>query len=223
MSLRELLFYSWRLLPDGLRIPADILRRCPRWREAGVIFVHVPKAAGVSVSRALYGRPLGHFQARDIRRICPETFASLITFGVVRHPVDRLYSAYRFARTGGTKEMGMTHPEIYRTEVFSTFDRFVGEWLVKQDLASIDGVFRPQHLYLCDGAEIIVDQVIPLEQIGEGMHTLSARLGKKIVLGHHNKSTERSLVIESAETLAIIHKLYRKDFEFFNYSVETKS
>jgi hypothetical protein len=217
---REITFRSWRLLPDRLRVPLDILRRCPRWREAGVIFVHVPKAAGVSFSRALYGRPLGHFQARDIRRVCPETFTSLVTFGVVRHPVDRLYSAYRFVRTGGTTEMGMKNPGIYLTEVFSSFDRFVGEWLVKQDLANIDGVFRPQHLYLCDGEEIIVDQVIPLEQISVGMNTLSARLGREIVLGHHNKSVERPLVIESAGTLSIIRELYQKDFEIFSYPPE---
>lgn len=220
MKLRKIAFLSWRLLPDSFRVPFDIQRRCPHWQKAGVIFVHVPKAAGVSVSRALYGRPLGHFQATDIRRVCPDIFAKLHTFGVVRHPTQRLYSAYRFARTGGTTEMSIKHPAIYRTEVFSSFDRFVGEWLVKQDVTALDGVFRPQHHYLYDENQVIVDQVIPLEHIGNGMRILSARLGREIVLGHHNKSVEQPLDTLSPETLAIIFELYKKDFEIFNYDPE---
>lgn len=65
--MKDIAFRIWRTLPDSVRVPLDILRRCPRWKATGVIFVHVPKAAGVSVSRALYGRPLGHFRALDIR------------------------------------------------------------------------------------------------------------------------------------------------------------
>lgn len=209
------------MLPEHLRIAVDIVRRRRRWRSAGVIFIHVPKVAGVSVSHALYGRPLGHFRARDIRRVCPATFNDLVTFGMVRHPVQRLYSAYRFARAGGTAEMGIKHPALYRAAEFSTFDRFVGQWLVRQQQAALDGVFLPQHQYLCDGDEIIVKHVIRLEQLALGMQALSARLGRDIVLGHHNKSSEPSPVIHSAETLAIIQELYHKDFEIFGYSIET--
>lgn len=203
-------------------MPLDILRRCLRWKAAGVIFIHVPKAAGVSVSRALYGRPLGHFRAMDIRRICPGTFDGLLTFGVVRHPVDRLYSAYRFAKAGGTSEMGMKNPRMYQSEYFSSFDKFVCEWLPEQDINKIDGVFKPQHLYLCDGGEVMVDKVIKLEQIEQGMRELSALLGKEIVLGHHNKSQASPFVVESADTLSIIERIYQKDFEIFSYSSEQR-
>lgn len=220
--MNSLVFRMWRTLPDSVRVPLDLLRRCPHWKAAGAIFIHVPKAAGVSVSRALYGRPLGHFRAMDIRRICPVTFDDLLTFGVVRHPVDRLYSAYRFARTGGTGEMGMDNPGLYRSDCFASFDKFVCEWLPEQDISKIDGVFRPQHLYLCDGDAVMVDQVIKLEQIEQGMLELSALLGKKIVLGHHNKSQASPFVVKSADTLSIIECLYQKDFEIFSYSTEQR-
>ena len=218
--MKKLAFRIWSALPDSVRIPLDIIRRCPRWKKEGVLFIHVPKAAGVSVNRAIYGRPLGHFQATDIRRVCPSTFHDLLTFGVVRHPVDRLYSAYRFARTGGTNEMGMKNPNAYQSDLFATFDTFVCEWLPKQNINEIDGVFRPQHLYLCEGDEVIVDKIIKLEEIEQGMQEISALLGKKVLLGHHNKSQSSPFIVESAETLSIIDTIYRKDFEIFSYLKE---
>lgn len=217
--MRDIAFKIWRTLPDPLRISLDIRRRAPRWRDAGVIFVHVPKAAGVSVSRALYGRPLGHFLAKDIRRVYPDGFLKLLTFGVVRHPLDRAYSAYRFARAGGTSEMGMGNPAQYRTEAFSTFERFVTEWLPKQDIERSDGVFRPQHLYLCDGGDVIVDKVFKLEDIDRGFDELSQLLGRKVVLGHHNKSEQPSPEPPSEKALAVIAELYKKDLEIFSYAM----
>lgn len=213
---------AWRSIPDSVRIPLDILRRCPRWKASGVIFIHVPKAAGVSVNRTLYGRPFGHFYATDIRRVCPNVWGLLFTFGVVRHPVDRLYSAYRFARTGGTTEMGMNNPKTYQTAAFATFDKFVCEWLPEQDISQLDGVFKPQHLYLCDGDKVIVDKVVKLEEIEHGMREISTLLGRAIVLGHHNKSQELPFVVKSAETLTVIERIYRKDFEIFSYAVEQR-
>ena len=216
--MNNLALRIWRTLPDSVRVPLDILRRRPRWKAAGAIFIHVPKAAGVSVSRALYGRPLGHFPAVDIRRVCPAAFSNLFTFGVVRHPVDRLYSAYRFARAGGTGEMGMANPALYQSHYFSSFDKFVSEWLPNQDINKVDGVFKPQHLYLCDGDAVIVDKVIKLEQIEQGMQEISALMAKEIVLGHHNKSQVSPFAIESADTMSIIKQIYQKDFSLFSYS-----
>ena len=113
-NMNNLAFRIWRILPDSARISHDFLRRWPRGRRwGGGIYLHVPKTAGVSVSRALYGRPLRHFRAMDIRRICPGRFNGLLTFGVVRHPIDRLHSAYRFAKAGGTSEMVIMSPRMY--------------------------------------------------------------------------------------------------------------
>lgn len=207
----------WRSVPDGLRVPVDILRRRRYWKNAGAIFIHVPKTAGVSLSRALYGRTLGHFYATDVRRICPNSFRKLLTFGAVRHPVTRLYSAYEFARKGGTSEMGMRRAHLYRSSSFNTFDRFVCEWLAKQEMQEIDGVFKPQHWYLCDGDEVVVDLVVKLEQIDVGIRELARLLGREIAMGHFNQTQSSELLIQSPETLTVIQQLYQKDFEIFSY------
>ena len=187
-----------------------------------MLFIHVPKAAGYSISLALYGRALGHFYAKDIQKLRPDLFGSLYTFGVVRHPVDRLYSAYRFARSGGTAVMGMKNPALYKIDAFSSFEGFVREWLVEQDLTKIDGVFRPQHLYLCDGDEVLVDKVFKLEEIGLLEKKLSDVLDRNILLEHHNRSKVEATEIMSDATIKIIEGLYKKDFEIFDYKLECK-
>ena len=78
------------------------LRLCiRRYMAAGVVFVHVPKAAGTSVATATIGRRAGHFTAAEIRAAMGPAFDRMFTFSVVRNPMDRLASAYRFARRGG--------------------------------------------------------------------------------------------------------------------------
>ncbi len=221
--MKRLAAELWQIFPDRYRVPLDILRRRSHWKSAEAIFFHVPKAAGVSVSRALYGRPLGHYYAVDVRRICPTLFKDLLTFGVVRHPMDRLFSAYRFAITGGTAEMGMENPYFYRNSLFSSFDKFVNGWLVHQPIETLDGVFKPQYLYLCDGSDVIVDKVIKMENLAQGMREVSSVLGKELIIGRSNKTQEMTLVIESKETVTAIQEFYKVDFDIFSYPLDPNS
>ena len=214
------MYKVWLLFPYRIRNKFDILRRRPLWKKYNAIFIHVPKAAGVSVNRAIYGRPLGHFFARDIKKLCPKTFEQAYTFSVVRHPIERLYSAYRFSRKGGTNVMGMKNPTFYISHPnFVTFESFVKRWLLKQNLNKIDGVFRPQFLYLFDDDDnLLVDQFYHLEDIENHFNEISQKIGKEFVLGYANQSEKDELNV-SEEIKQIIFKLYRKDFELLGYSL----
>ena len=180
-------------------------------------FFHVPKTAGVSISKALYGRPLGHFYAVNVRMVLPKTFASTFTFGISRHPVDRLYSAYRFARAGSTDEMAIRNPRQYQIKEFNTFDNFVCEWLVNQNLKRIDGVFRPQHFYLCRGKNVIVDRVFRYEEINELENVLSSVLDKDIDIGHSNVSPIYDSKVIDKKTIQVIQEVYHLDYVIFGY------
>ena len=183
-----------------------------------MIFFHVPKTAGVSVSKAIYGRPLGHFCANDVRKTMPSTFSSAFTFGISRHPVNRLYSAYRFSRIGHTSEMGIRDPDKYQIDEFKTFESFVSNWLLFQDLSKLDGVFRPQHFYLCQDRQIIVDRVFKFEKIEEIETILSSVLEKNIRLSRSNISPIEEEKIIDQKTIEIIEEMYYLDFEIFGYS-----
>ena len=82
------------------------LDRCIKiYRKQQVIFIHIPKAAGTSVARAVLGKRAGHFTAETVRdRMGNDPYYKLYSFAVTRHPVDRLYSAYRYVKGNGGTE-----------------------------------------------------------------------------------------------------------------------
>jgi hypothetical protein len=61
-------------LPNELKHALMCVRRRGIWSKRGVIFVHVPKAAGTSIANALYGRSAGQMTAVQIKRYCPDLF-----------------------------------------------------------------------------------------------------------------------------------------------------
>ena len=217
--MKSLAFQLWNFLPDSIRMFLDILRRCHLWNKNKALFIHVPKAAGVSVNNAIYGRPLGHFYAKDIQRICPKFFMNVFSFSVVRHPVDRLYSAYQFSKNGGTEVMSMGNSNYYINHPdFQTFDLFVNKWLAKQNLLEIDGVFRPQYLYICDKKfNILIDKVYKLENIEAAACQISKKIDKKIMCAVIDKDQSISNTIKIPKSYNL--KLYNSKSKKNNLSL----
>lgn len=207
-----------RLVPEAAIDAFDIRRRASHWKRRGVIAIHVPKAAGTSVQTLLYGRPLGHFRARDIARIYPELWDRCQTVAVVRDPLTRLRSAWLFARDGGTKSMGMRRPSLYRVPEFETFERFVTEWLAQRDLTKLDGVFRPQTLYLADAAgTVMVDTLLRFERVSEEVAARPDLFGKGAVLPRINTTAAVPPPPTPPEIEGIVRRLYAQDYALLNY------
>jgi hypothetical protein len=221
MRLAHRLIGLQTLLPRPLEHGAMIVRRRGHWRRANLIFIHIPKAAGTSISGAVYGRPLGHLRAADIRRIYPGLFRRLPVFAVTRNPWDRLASAYRFAVRGGTSEAGMRNRQMYRTGAFRSFEAFVEEWLVEQNLDEADYVFQPQSVYVTDRhGNVIVDFLGKTEAMPEVEAWLAETLGCHIAIGHRNALNGSGSYRESYPCVSLVNRvgdLYRSDVELFGY------
>lgn len=215
--MKKFFYNAWNGLPSRYRVPIDIYRRYHYWRKSGAIFIHVPKVAGVSVSSALYGRPLGHFRAVDISRILPTEFSSLLTFGIVRDPLERLISAYRFAIGGGGQEMKIKNPSIYQGLEFRSFSTFVADWLIYQDQCCLDGIFKPQHYFLCDANEIIVDYWFSLDDLHEGIEVVENKLGQAIPLKHLNRTFGKSDCELNRDTIDLVQEFYADDYKLFGF------
>jgi sulfotransferase famil protein len=184
------------------------------------IFIHIPKAAGISVSTAIYGRSVGHYRALHFKEISARHYAKYFTFAITRNPWDRLISAYFFVKQNGTRDVKPIHNDIYSSKYFDSFGTFVRDWLVHQNLFELDCVFWPQFHYVCDDdINCIVDYIGRLESIEESLEHIEMAIGKKINLPVKNKSSRKSQYTEyyDEELVEIVSNLYATDIDMFSY------
>ncbi|MFV8570535.1 sulfotransferase family 2 domain-containing protein [Marinobacter sp. SBS5] len=203
----------------------NIYRRYPHWSKLKCIFVHVPKAAGTSVNKALYGRTLGHYSAAEIQSKFPELYERAYTFSLVRNPWDRVLSAYRFACVGRTDSMGVRNPGQYKIPEFESFERFVCEWLPQQKAEELDYIFRPQWMFVCDDqGEVMVEHLGRVEAMDRTAKLLQQKIGREVLIRNENatnglKADFRSEFVKPS-MVDIVETIYSKDIELFGYGFE---
>ena len=210
------------------RYKINIWRRYFNWSKANCIFVHVPKAAGTSVNKAIYGRTLGHYSACEIQEKFPKLYERVFTFSLVRNPWDRVLSAYRFACVGRTDSMGVNNPGQYRIPEFGSFERFVCEWLPKQNVDRLDYIFRPQWMFVCDErGQVMVDHLGRIEEMNATVEILADKLGQKISIKNENSTrSSRENDFREAytrpEMIDIVRSVYGRDIDLFKYSFDSE-
>lgn len=212
------------MLPDYMRAQLLVARRKRYWRNARLVFIHVPKSAGTSISYEIYGRFIGHIAAKHVIDFAPFDVASLPRFAVVRHPLSRILSSYLFATRGPTSDggptAGMFRAEKYTLHSFRNVDAFVQEWLVAQDLSRIDYVFRKQTFYTHDqSARCLTNFVGRTEDMPKVERFVSDVVGRDVRFGHYNKTDKVKVATTGLgrESRKIIERIYSDDFELLGY------
>lgn len=171
------------------------------------IFVHIPKCGGKSVVRDLYGidehEYFGHADMGFYRALLgPKKTGAFMSFTVVRDPVDRCKSGYRFMKEGG---FGFAHDlEQQRRINGMSFDEFVVSGLL-QDMAAKSVVFRPQSDFASG-----IDSYIRFEDLEGG---LREKFPEQITsVSHVNASKVSSIHHVSDEAESRIREIYDSDY-----------
>ena len=213
--LREVL---QRALPAVTYRRLDRARRWRRYRRAGVVFVHVPKAAGSSVANVLYGGRLGHHAARELAREDPAGWKSLEKFAIVREPHARFLSAFAFALSGGTREGAIRWRPEYANPAFRDVNAFVRDYLAPGDLLDKDVVFWPQAHFVCDESArpmpgLRLFTTARLDRVEEFLATLGYPAPPRM----NRSSPAAGLDLELAPaTRALLDELYAADRAWFS-------
>ncbi len=199
----------------------DLYRRYGYWKNASCIYIHIPRAAGTSINKAIYGRTLGHYHAAEIKTAFPRLFERAFVFSFVRNPWDRVLSAYRFAKKGRTESMGMYRPKQYQVPEFDSFERFLFEWLSVRDIFRTDFVFQPQYPFVLDvRGEMMVDFIGHVENMAADWAVIEDRLGRSLSITHSNRTGDvgsyRNAFI-SQEMVDRVADIFRQDIESFGY------
>lgn len=184
-----------------------------------IIFVHIPKTAGISVSKAIFGDVSleGHRSIMFYKNILNEDFSEYFTFSVVRNPWDRLYSAFKFLEKGGINIHDRNAYEQYLKE-YKDFEEFVINGLNKKMIYEIMH-FIPQSEFICskDG-KIDVNYIARFENLKDDISKLSEKINNPIELDHHNSNKKVSYKeIYTSDMIKKVEEIYKMDIINFNY------
>jgi hypothetical protein len=202
----------WASVPCVIRNTVDIKRREIYWLNANCIFVHIPKSAGVSINNALYGRPLGHFTASQIKKSIRTTYDKSYTFSVMRDPIERVLSAYKFAKNGSSsKTHKFIDSKLFRE--FNSIDEFVIDYLQYKDVTKLDGIFKPQYEYILDNGKLAVNKVYSIKQLAELENDLNDKYGFNINIRRENVSIYNNMERPMSKISEIlVREIYKKDY-----------
>lgn len=198
-----------------------------------VTFIHVPKAAGISIKKALIGAGVDSkynylyvhggllTKGNEYKKHIQDGF----TFCFVRNPWDRLVSNYLYALKmfdnfkDNPARMG-THLNKFRKQIagYKNFEEFVQNLKPKEVYAHFH--FVPQVDFLGEFREY-VDFMGRYESLSKDIGTVQKKLGLKLDLPHENagdrKSKDYKKFYHSNDTIDKVHELYKKDVETFGY------
>lgn len=190
------------------------------------IFVHVPKAAGISVNTALFGHLAGgHQTVRDYRLIFGRRFWSYYKFTFVRNPYSRLVSTYEYLKNGGNPSWP-SNRDFCREVIdsYNGFSDFVLKWLLPEKTQWPKVHFYPQVHFLTIDGTISVNFVGCVERIENDFGEVCQKLNIKAALPIRNRTRgNRRPVQEYYDKDAVIRRVqdvYRSDFESFGYSLD---
>lgn len=193
--------------------------------EHKCIFIHIPKCAGISVSRGLFGGLAGtHNAIKTFQLVYSEAELNrYLKFAFVRNPWDRLHSAYEFLRQGGITLQDKAWAESNMTR-FADFKQFVREWVNPVNVGSWQH-FKPQYRFITDPAgNMPIDYLGYFENIEADFNNIASILGVKASLPHHNGQARRREVPYQAhydaETREIVASVYKRDIELLGYDFD---
>ena len=182
-------------------------------RRRNLIFVHVPRAAGTSIARALYGpRCTRHYSIRYFKTVSPRFWEGADSFAVLRDPFDRFSSSYAFVVSGGTDACRLSDVFVRQTARLKSVDDYLS-FIEERDDLSLDFVMRPQSWFVCDlktGAPLV--RHLFLYGQDDGLLKSYLRAHDVGELPWLNMS-ERMPILLSPRQKRRIERIYVRDFE----------
>ena len=174
--------------------------------ESGIVFIHIPKCAGISIHHALYGSGNSEHRAyQEYRRDEQKRNTILTYFTVLRDPVERFISAKNYLLNGGRDDM-----DKYRSRLIKGLsnDQIIQK-LKEGGLRDIPHFYH-QSFYVQYESDVNFFHIGSINLLGEW---LSNEVGRKVEIGKVNQSKDRIINPLAEKDVDIIREYYEKDYQ----------
>lgn len=199
----------WRVAARRRQVLTDWSRR------HDALFIHVPKAAGLSVYQALGMErpPDTHAPAAACRTADPAFFDGAFRFAVVRNPWDRLVSAYHYLsqESAFPQDRAWARRRLARAPDFDGFMKLMRHpWTRNQIMGWRH--FLPQTSFLEVRGRNAMELLIPFEALDDGLANVATRIGVTVKQAHQNRSQRGDYrQYYSDEDAALVARIYAAD------------
>tara|TARA_B100000900_G_C20462536_1_gene667893 strand:- start:127 stop:849 length:723 start_codon:yes stop_codon:yes gene_type:complete len=192
------------------------------FKKKSCIFIHIPKTAGISLSKSFFGVNVdtNHLSIRRYRLVFSKSdFNKFFKFTFVRNPWDKLFSCYRYLKMGGHSNYHMQWKNTV-LDTYDDFNSFVEGWLNEKNIHTFSH-FLPQSWFLTDYKNnILTDYIGRFENLEHDYKEICSVLNTNTELEHFNKSDKvkkNYYEYYNDKSIDIVYKLYKKDIKLFKY------
>lgn len=190
-----------------------------------VIFIHIPKAAGTSIAKLIYGADsFHHATLQEYYNENPGRVSASTVFTIVRNPYDRLWSAYHYLvredKGKGSYLVDSIWNKLY-LDGYRDFEDFVLHGLSS---AVENGAvhFKRQADFIMIDGELAVKNIGRMESLDKFNADFLIEYSGEEKLTRINFNPEKAddkLKYYTPEMLSIVNELYYVDFVSFEYEI----
>lgn len=200
-----------------------VLNSMPFYRNdssENILFIHIPKTGGTSVEKSLSDYPEAFFNKFNKYHVTPQHFdredyihlsiPAVIdsSFCLVRNPLDRLHSEYKYRIRKSRK--------LYKFFDFESFVYFIER--VGVNNSYLDNHIRPQVGFVFPDTKVY--------KFEEGVSNIIESISKdflfsKITVGKHEKKSKAMCLSRYKQIDEIVFRIYKDDYIAFNYEFDT--
>lgn len=191
------------------------------FKHHGSLFIHIPKAAGSSISLTLYGHQVGHKKVSDYYFSDPKKTESLFKFSFVRNPLTRFESSFNFLK-GNSPFLSDRKIQGVMAR-FEDVNNFCEAFLRNpDDFKSLH--FIPQYRFINytgnkKDKQIGIDFIGRFEKINADFNYICQKIGVDRTLSKVNTSQNSKVQHLSTANAERLSEFYDTDFYLFGYNL----
>ncbi|NKB37202.1 MAG: hypothetical protein GKR93_08540 [Gammaproteobacteria bacterium] len=184
--------------------------------ETRSIFIHIPKTAGTSIAKALYGKDPRHIPLDKFERKNPYKFQNYFKFTFVRNPLHRLASSYFYARSL-LPDIDIRHP-IYFIEKYNSFDDFVLKGIDQSTKEHYFFGLQTRYLLNRNSSMNSLDFIGKFENLESDFKVVSEKIGIAVKIGHEKQGEIKNYDHLFTEKLRNkVKEIFAEDYRLLDY------